>query len=84
LTSASPPSTSHLLQLPRPTSTHPGRHSVVPDLLQHLRASIFFPGPALGSPGLALVGPGQHMLVPADISGARVNGSTPLAGIYFS
>jgi hypothetical protein len=57
-TSATPPSTAGLLQLPGLTSTRPGRHTVVPDLRQHFWAGIFFPGQALGFPGPALVGPG--------------------------
>jgi hypothetical protein len=61
-TSTSPPSTSGLLQLPRPTSTHLGWHSAIPDRHQHFRADIFFTGLALGFLGLALV-------VPTDFDG---------------
>jgi hypothetical protein len=63
--SAPPPSIAGLLQLPGLTSSRPGRHTVVSDLLRHFRAGIFFPGPALGFPRPALVGPNQHIYVPA-------------------
>jgi hypothetical protein len=66
-TSAPPPSTAGLLQLPGLTSTRLGRHTAVPDLHRHFRAGIFFPGPAFGFPGPALVGPGWHISVPAGI-----------------
>jgi hypothetical protein len=74
-TSASPPSTAGLLQLPGLTSTRPGRHSVVPDLHQHFWAGIFFLGPAY-------LCPSQHIYVPADICGAGVDSDISLAGIY--
>jgi hypothetical protein len=74
-TSASPPSTAGLLQLPGLTSTRPGRHSVVPDLHQHFWAGIFFLG-------LAYLCPSQHIYVPADICGAGVDSDISLADIY--
>jgi hypothetical protein len=68
---------------PRPTSTRPGQHSVVPDLHQHFWAGIFFPGLALGFPGLALEGPGRHIYVLADICGAGVDSGTPRPAYIF-
>jgi hypothetical protein len=60
-TSAPPPSTAGLLQLPGLITTRPGRHSVIPDLPRHFWAGIFFPGPALGFLRLAYLCPGRHM-----------------------
>jgi hypothetical protein len=65
--SAPPLSTLALLHLSGLTSTRSGRHTVVPNLLQQFRAGIFFPRPALGFPGPALVGPGRHISVLAGI-----------------
>jgi hypothetical protein len=82
-TSASPPSTVGLLQLPGLTSTRPGRHTVVPDLHQRFRAGIFFPRPVLIFLGLAYICPGQHIYVPADICGPGVSsGASRLAYIF--
>jgi hypothetical protein len=73
-TSASPPSTADLLQLPGLTSTRPGWHTTVPNLHQHIRAGIFFPGPAYLCPGQHMRArgrlwhsPGRHICVPAGI-----------------
>jgi hypothetical protein len=73
-TSASPPSTSGLLQLPGLTSTRLGRHTVVLDQHRHFRAGIFFPG-------RRSVSSGRHIYVSADIGGAGVDSDTLLAGI---
>jgi hypothetical protein len=83
-TSAPPPSTAGLLQLPGLTSTRPGRHTVVPDLHQHLQAGIFFPGPALSFLGPAYICPGRHIYVPADICGPGADfGTSRPAYIFF-
>jgi hypothetical protein len=51
-TSASPPSTASLLQLPGLTSTRPGRHMAVPDLHRHLRSGTRFHPADICGPGV--------------------------------
>jgi hypothetical protein len=84
-TSALPPSTAGLLQLPGLTSTRLGQHTAVPDLHRHLRAStrlplagIFMPRPTYLCPGRHMWGrgrlqhfPGRHMCF---LAGLYVNG----------
>jgi hypothetical protein len=72
-TSASPPSTAGLLQLPRLTSTRPGRHTAVPDLHRHRRAStqLRWAGIFYVLAGIFYV-PADIFYVPASISMSRL------------
>jgi hypothetical protein len=60
-TSATPPSTADVLQLPGLTSTRPGRYSVVPDLHRHLWAGTRLPRAGIGGSRPTYLCPGTPL-----------------------